>query len=618
MWNRLNFRNKLLFTLIPITTLAMVALGIIAYCCASKVVMDDEIVSMTQIVEKTTTELDMWVSDRERDVVLFATNSVFKDACKGNNLKEAQELLETYHKNSPVSESIFLADAKGKLFLDSIGGKCVGVELSRLEGCKILYEKAIEKKVWISDAMQSPITGRPGIVVTAPIMDGDSVIGIVGTPIDLTYFTDAFVSKFKILDTGYIYMMDSTGMALAHPRKENILKVNFAKDYDWGKKIVSMKNGSIEYNFDGVAKVVSFGTSSKKGWIAAATAPKAELLSSLTNIQSYAWISVLTAIALVSLVVWLLAGSLFRVIKRVSLNLGEAGDQIALASGQVSSASQSLAEGASEQAAGIEETSSSIEEMSSMTKQNADNAHQANALMVEGGMIITEADQSMQELIQSMGELSTASDQTAKIVKTIDEIAFQTNLLALNAAVEAARAGEAGAGFAVVADEVRNLAMRAAEAAKNTASLIEVTVKKIKQGSEIAGKTKEAFGRVSVSARKVGELVGEIAAASQEQRQGIEQINKAVAEMETVVQGNAGSAEETASASEEMNAQAVQMKEFVRALVAVVEGGGMNGGASLAIPDKRRHTATGSPRGALVCVEKPGSYRSDFGWNHSN
>jgi methyl-accepting chemotaxis protein len=176
-----------------------------------------------------------------------------------------------------------------------------------------------------------------------------------------------------------------------------------------------------------------------------------------------------------------------------------------------------------------------------------------------------------------MNEISQASEETAKIIKTIDEIAFQTNLLALNAAVEAARAGEAGAGFAVVADEVRNLAMRAADAAKNTANLIEGSVKKIKSGSEIVARTNEAFGKVAQGAKKESELVGEIAAASQEQSQGIEQINKTVSEMEKVIQKNAANAEESASAAEEMSSQAHQMKGFVSELTGLVRGYKGNG-----------------------------------------
>lgn len=284
-------------------------------------------------------------------------------------------------------------------------------------------------------------------------------------------------------------------------------------------------------------------------------------------------------IMIVGLIVALIAGSLTafvitrgitRAISRVVEGLSEGAEQVASASNQVSSASQSLAEGSSEQAASIEETSSSLEEMSSMTRQNADNANQADTLMKEANQVVITANQSMGDLTRSMEEISKASEETSKIIKTIDEIAFQTNLLALNAAVEAARAGEAGAGFAVVADEVRNLAMRSADAAKNTANLIEGTVKQVKDGGELVSRTNENFGEVARSSAKVGELVAEIAAASSEQAQGISQVNTAVNEVDKVTQQNAANAEESASAAEEMNAQAVQMKQFVAELVALV------------------------------------------------
>jgi methyl-accepting chemotaxis protein len=287
------------------------------------------------------------------------------------------------------------------------------------------------------------------------------------------------------------------------------------------------------------------------------------------------FIIVLVAAIVLSLVISIgIAKRITSPIEKVIEGLTNSSQQVALASGEISSASQSLAEGASKQAAGLQETSASIEEMASMTKQNADNANQANVLMGETSGIVDQANQSMTELNASMKEISIASEQTAKIIKTIDEIAFQTNLLALNAAVEAARAGEAGAGFAVVAGEVRNLAMRAAEAAKNTAGLLEGTVKKIQSGSNMVSKTNEDFGKVAAGSKKVGGLVGEIAAASREQAQGIEQINIAMAEMDRVVQQNASNAEESAKASEGMNVQAEQMKKFVDHLVVLVGGNG--------------------------------------------
>jgi methyl-accepting chemotaxis protein len=207
-----------------------------------------------------------------------------------------------------------------------------------------------------------------------------------------------------------------------------------------------------------------------------------------------------------------------------------------------------------------------------MTKQNSSNASQADALMKQTNQVVNKANTSMGQLTASMQEISKASEDTSKIIKTIDEIAFQTNLLALNAAVEAARAGEAGAGFAVVADEVRNLAMRAAEAAKNTAALIEGTIKKVSDGTALVKTTNDAFNDVATSTKKVGGLVGEIAAASNEQAQGIEQVNIALAEMDKVTQRNAATAEETASASEELSAQAEEMERIVSDLSAMVGG----------------------------------------------
>ncbi len=258
------------------------------------------------------------------------------------------------------------------------------------------------------------------------------------------------------------------------------------------------------------------------------------------------------------------------ILQDISGTMGDSADHVAVAAGQVSSSSQSLAEGSSEQAASLEETTSSLEEMSSMTRQNADNSAQADNLMKNANRVIARTTKSIKDLTNSMRDITKASEETQNIVRTIDEIAFQTNLLALNAAVEAARAGGAGAGFAVVAEEVRNLAIRSAEAARNTAELIEETVKKVKNGSEIVIKTDEGFTEVSISTVKVGELVAEIASASSEQAQGIKQINTSVTEMDKLTQNNAAIAEESASASEEMSAQADQMKEMVDELLALV------------------------------------------------
>jgi len=319
------------------------------------------------------------------------------------------------------------------------------------------------------------------------------------------------------------------------------------------------------------------------------------------NDRSELEIMIIAIVALVSgvFLAWFIARSITGPLSRVIAGLSDGSDQVSSAATEVSSSSQSLAQGSSEQAAALEETSSSLEEMASMTRANADHARQADALMGETARVVEEANASMTRMTASMADISKASEDTARIIKTIDEIAFQTNLLALNAAVEAARAGEAGAGFAVVADEVRNLAMRAADAAKNTAGLIEGTVGKVKEGSELVNKTAEAFGQVAGSTGKVKELVSEIAAASGEQAQGVDQVNKAVTEMNNVTQQTAANAEESASAAEELTAQSEQMKGVVGELMALVGGSaGGNGQLSAHI------SQAGGAKGRLAKVRQ--------------
>ena len=300
----------------------------------------------------------------------------------------------------------------------------------------------------------------------------------------------------------------------------------------------------------------------------------------------------LAAAALGLFLAWSITRSVTRPLQRVITGLEDGSGQVASAANQVSDSSQSLAEGASQQAASLEETSSSMEEMASMTKQSADNARQADALKQETGRIMDRAGVSIRELRQAIETISAASDKTAEIVRTIDEIAFQTNLLALNAAVEAARAGEAGAGFAVVAEEVRNLAQRAAEAANDTSELIQGNIVNINRGAELMAQTDKAFIQVQESSGNMGALVAEIAAATEEQSQGIEQINQATCEMDKVTQQVAASAEETAAASEQLNAQAETLRGFVGELTRIIRGGVQ--------VESRIQLGTGTPKSMML------------------
>ncbi|KPA11426.1 methyl-accepting chemotaxis sensory transducer [Candidatus Magnetomorum sp. HK-1] len=276
----------------------------------------------------------------------------------------------------------------------------------------------------------------------------------------------------------------------------------------------------------------------------------------------------------------LLIIALFLIIRKIIIlpliavikGLNESSKKIDRATGMVSNSSAQLSTSTSSQAAYVQETSSALEELTAMSQQNSENASEANIFIKKSNEVVSRSNESMIRVKDSMNDISNASTETQKIIKNIDEVAFQTNLLALNAAVEAARAGEAGAGFAVVADEVRNLAMRSAEAARNTASLIESTVKKVNEGSELVQSTYDDFSGVVEAVAKTEGLIGEISNANKEQFIGIEEINKALTEIDTITQQIAMVSSETAEASEDLAALSTNMSTYVNSLSSMVSG----------------------------------------------
>jgi len=284
------------------------------------------------------------------------------------------------------------------------------------------------------------------------------------------------------------------------------------------------------------------------------------------------WLSVIflaIGLAVVGSIAFVVRGIAIQ-LRTIASNLSDGASQIASGSGQVSSSSQTLAEGASQQAASLEETSASAEEVSAMTRQNASNTGQVAQLMTTVDHRVADGNSTLALMIASMRQISASSGKISKIIKVIDEIAFQTNILALNAAVEAARAGEAGMGFAVVADEVRNLAQRSAQAAKDTAALIEESIATSNEGSIQLQKVADVVGSITEAASKVKVLVDEVNIGSQEQANGIEEIARSLTEIDKVTQGNAAAAEESASASEQMSAQAQSLAQIVDELRAMV------------------------------------------------
>ncbi|CAN2039621.1 methyl-accepting chemotaxis protein [Candidatus Magnetomoraceae bacterium gMMP-15] len=467
-------------------------------------------------------------------------------------------------------ETFYTTDIKGIIYADGDAGS-KGVNLSDREYIKL----AIQGQISVNDPVKSRIAGNLIIPICSPIYSKEGKI--VGTISSGAIINSVFqkISNVKLGKTGYAFIVNKKGIMISHPDSSMILNYDVNQVPGINKamiKAMTQDHGTATYNFKNIDKFSAFSKVELTDWVIFVTQDVDEFMEPADSLK-YS-ILIISGCFLMAVLIILLYFS-----KNISKSIGDAvhilhkgAEEVSSASGSVASASHSMAEGASQQAASVEESSASLEEIESMAKQNEDHAYESNNMMQQANEIVSKANKSMKELKNSMEDISKSSEETSKIVKTIDEIAFQTNLLALNAAVEAARAGEAGSGFAVVADEVRNLALRAAEAAGNTATLIEGTVTKIHDGSELVIKTDEAFSEVADSSKKVAGLIGEIAASSKEQRLGIEELNKAINEMDRLSQQNASSSEELATASEQMNAQTEQMKFTVNQLEEIVGG----------------------------------------------
>jgi methyl-accepting chemotaxis protein len=469
-------------------------------------------------------------------------------------------------------EQLIFVNADGIITADSVGGKTKGLDVRE----RAYYTDCKAGKSSIGQVIKSKATGNIVTIASVPILtpSGDFA-GVVAAVVKIDYLA-AKIAAVKVGKTGYALATDPKGMVIAHPRKELILDKNLTGEKGmeaFMTKANAHQTGIEEYTFENTKKVAAFAPVPLTGWSIIVTQNLDDLYADALAIRLVLISVALVFLILTSALVIYFGRSISRPLMKIAAEINEASDQVSSASSMVSAASQNLAVGTSKQAYALEQSSASLEQMSSMTKQTAENATQAKGLTAETQKIVDRVGKLMEEMASSIGEITRSSEETGKIIKTIDEIAFQTNLLALNAAVEAARAGEAGAGFAVVAEEVRNLAMRAAEAARTTSVLIEGTISNVRTGNDLTKSTQEAFKENIEIARKVANLIDEIAAASGEQAQGITLVAKAVTEMDKVTQESAATAEETASSAQEMNAQAMQMKSSVGQLAAIVGAG---------------------------------------------
>jgi methyl-accepting chemotaxis protein len=436
----------------------------------------------------------------------------------------------------------------------------------------------------VLDPFAYEVDGRTVLMtsLTAPVRRDGRVVGVTGVDVTLDMLHD-LVADIRIGESGMLTILSADLGVVAHPDAGRAGQPfrEFAPwierhqgDLSSGRSFVTWAEdaGSDERQLH-VVSPVTLGASDQI-WYVVASLPEGEVLAEAHRIATMAVVVGVIGVALLMAVVFLIARSIAGPVGRIAGELGVGADQVRSASGQVATSSQHMAEGAGEQAAALEEVASSLTQMTSQTQRNAGGAREASELMIGVRQQVQQSDAEMTAMSTAIDEIKDAATETARILKTIDEIAFQTNLLALNAAVEAARAGDAGKGFAVVAEEVRNLAQRAGEAARNTAGLVERSQESSDRGVTSTGRVVTAFQSIAEQVERATQVVQDIARASGEQAEGIDQINTAVGQVDETTQGTAASAEESAAAAEELNAQADELHRVVRALESIVRGDG--------------------------------------------
>lgn len=567
---KLSLKNRFLIPTVLIFAAGMGLSMTVSYMKSGQALekaVSDQLIHSSDL---TVNRIALWIRDRKQDILIWSQQDIYRqvieDTLRDKNIEErANAQLAVFRTGYEYYEAICAANLKGDIVAASDTGLIGKITVSDRE----YFQQAVQGKAFVSDMLISRFTGKPAAAISCPVLKHNETVGVLFAIISIKSLSKQFIEPIKAGTSGYAYMFSPTGTILAHPDESLVLKAN-VYDFDFGKQMMKIEKGLFSYTFRGKEKIAALQTCPETGWRIGIVVDRKEIFAPIRHIGYVNLTIAVSSLLLAAFAIIMLVNALVKPVHRVITGLGDAAAQVYSASVQISSASASLAEGATEQAASVEETSSVLEEITAMIRNNSDHADRSESLINQSDQVIAGADRVIEELSLSIQEAARAGEETNPIVKAIEQIAFQTDLLALNAAVEAARSGEAGAGFAVVAGEVRNLAMRSAEAARNTSALLEGIVNKIRKGSSLIVKTGEAFAQVAETAVRVRELLGEITQASEEQAQRIRQADLSSREIGSVVRQNAADAEEFASSSEEMCMQADRMKSFAEELLSLI------------------------------------------------
>ncbi len=586
------FKGQFLLVCLSLVALCSTATVITSYIYARSMMTDTITSQLAHNRDTTIDYIQSWIENRKGDVQMWSaggsiTNGLYyaglSDDGAGSTIfvQEMLDELKKINQAYPYYTEIGITDQAGLVVVTS---RSEAVNRSLRTGQSIagtdFFKQALTGTVFMGKVFKSETTGLPVFAIAAPIrhtaQPGEPIIGIFYGLVDMQEFSKAFIRQVKIGQTGYVCIFDKEGMLISHP-DSNLMMHNSLQDTPWGSEILGRGEGLIKYDYEGHSRVASFKQTGEQGWIIAAVIDAVEVKRPVWRLANYNIIVTLLILGLATGIVFLASGLATRPIRNITASLKLIADQFTNASRQVAQSSQQVAQGASTQAASIEQSTSSLEELASMSRQNADNALHASTLSVQTSDGLTKTAEAMTRLMQAMESISQSGSEVAKVAKAIEQIAFQTNLLALNAAVEAARAGEAGRGFAVVADEVRNLAQRASEQARATSDLISDSSGRISEGTRQAAESNQSLQAILHDVQKVVDLNNEIAASNREQARGIAQMSQAMADIDKIVQLNSSNSEESASSSQQLLAQAKEMKTYIKNLEEFVLGGDQSG-----------------------------------------
>ena len=536
-------------------------------------------------------QTQFFVETQVRNAEFFAKNASVVDAAVTKKPKDAQGLLKGFFDELGLYEQVFISTAeKNPLIFASGNGKADGTRWGNA-GYDDNIAANLSGKTAVSKVGKSPVTGLIVTLVSAPIISGNTVVGIMGLPLDLGSFSQKMIKDLKIGKTGYAFLTDLSGLTFAHPNQDNIAKVNVS-DYPWGKEMVNAPSGSIlRYEWNGDKKILTLVKNEKYRYICAASISVSDINAEARAMALLMILFGIGGILIAGAAIYFIIarrlkpleecknvitemakgnlslrykgrlssdeiGEIAKAVngtmdefEKLIVNMQASAEQVASGSMQMSTSTEQMSQAATEQSSSVEEVTSSMEEMNSSVVQNADNARETASISEKAAIDAQEGGKAVMETVDAMKSI-------AQKISVIEAIAGQTNMLALNAAIEAARAGEHGKGFAVVASEVRGLAERS----KNAAAEIGMLSQQCVSIAERAGKLMEDM---VPQIQKTSELIQEINVSSAEQARGIEQVTKAIEQLDKAIQQNAAATEELASTSVELSSQAEGMKRVV-------------------------------------------------------